>query len=436
MAYFLEHPFLGIGEFKGQVVAEEIIKIVSESCNFVANWNSIVDKPGVIRVFGRRVAEREAVEMVLSKVENDTLVEKFVATAKDQCSVTGTTNWKDASSTASKLLNNKALEPQKLTLYKFAPLRMTTNNLKEGYTQGQLCLVKKIPSCTDSVLEVYLSPFGNRECPSNPESFDFLANGWKVIKLQLLEGHVFSTRGMSLRRIQYPVKHFFAATIHKTMGETLPGVITKISKSDKKYALWEKEQVYVLLSRVKHLSHVTFVGCKVETLVAIKNILLIRSQWSNYIDHFLSEVIQKKVFPQVFDLKRTNFVPYTIEIPRHAVGYVYLLISRSVRNCFYIGETTNLRRQLREHNSALSVSFTNAAERRPWAVMCFITGFIDIHERQQCETFWNTEVYRCYFSKSVNPTTKEVFDLGSFVLETMFRSNKELRMVICGRLVT
>ena len=212
--------------------ADQIVNIIADSCNFVSDWDSIVETPGVIRVFGTRAAERDAIQRVLTKIENDDTVEKFVAPARDQYSVTGTTNWKDASATVTKMLNSKALEPQTLTFYKFAPLRLTTNNLNEGYTQGQLCLVRKIPSSRDPSVEVYLSPYGNREYPPNPSTFDFIANGWKIVKLLPHEGHVFSARGMSLRRIQYPVKHFFAATIHKTMGETLPGVVTKVSTTE------------------------------------------------------------------------------------------------------------------------------------------------------------------------------------------------------------
>ena len=130
--------------------------------------------------------------MFLTKIETDDSVEKLVATARDQCSVTGTTNWKDASATVTKIMNNKALEPQTLTFYKFAPLRLTTNNLNEGYTQGQLCLVRKIPSSRDPSLEVYLSPYGNREYPPNGSTFDFIAISWKIVKLLPIEGYVFS----------------------------------------------------------------------------------------------------------------------------------------------------------------------------------------------------------------------------------------------------
>ena len=119
------------------------------------------------------------------------------------------------------------------------------------------------------------------------------------------------------------------------MGETLPRVITKISTIESRYALWEKEQIYVLLSRVKHLSHVTFVGVKEETLNAIKFILQIKTQWSTYVDHFLRQITSNPDFPQVFNLNETQLLPFNIEIPRHPAGYVYVSESKCSKLCLY-----------------------------------------------------------------------------------------------------
>ena len=116
--------------------------MLSESWNFVDDWNSIAYRPGFIRVFGTRAEEREAVKMVLDEIRKIKQL-KNITTSCDQFTTTGTTNWKKGTSNTTKLLNYRALEPQLLTFYKYAPLRLTTNNLSEGITQGQLCLVKK-----------------------------------------------------------------------------------------------------------------------------------------------------------------------------------------------------------------------------------------------------------------------------------------------------
>ena len=123
--------------------ANDIAQVLSDSCNFVDDWNSIAYRPGFIRVFGTRAAEREDVKMVLDEIEKNQTIEKYHSMSCDEYTTTGTTNWKKGTPNTTKLLNYRALEPQLLTFYVYAPLRLTTNNLNEGYTLGQLCLDKK-----------------------------------------------------------------------------------------------------------------------------------------------------------------------------------------------------------------------------------------------------------------------------------------------------
>ena len=49
------------------------------------------------------------------------------------------------------------------------------------------------------------------------------------------------------------LKNFVAITIHKAMGETIGKVITKISSSQREYCFWQREQLYVIVSRVRKL---------------------------------------------------------------------------------------------------------------------------------------------------------------------------------------
>ena len=142
--------------------------------------------------------------------------------------------------------------------------------------------------------------------------------------------------------------------------------------------------------------------------------ILIRTQWSRYIDHFLQQITSKTDFPQVFNLNETQFVPFTIQIPRHLVRYVYMLINRSVPNCVYVGEICNLRRRLKEHNSVLGASFTNVPERRPRAVFCFLAGFTDEKERRHCECFWN-EMAQTFQSRRISPSTVDCNLIGLMV---------------------
>ena len=193
---------------------DEVISIISNNCTFIDDWTDIVERPGHIRVFGTRAEEREAIEFATERIRSDPNIECFIATATDEMSTTGNAIWKPADKSATEILQNRCLEPTELTLYLHAPLRLTANNMSSGYTQGQLCIIKQIPKEGDNGLYVYVSPFGNRDFPEDMSTFDFAGNNWKLVRLTTTAGHVRSVRGRSLRRTQYPVKHFFAATIH------------------------------------------------------------------------------------------------------------------------------------------------------------------------------------------------------------------------------
>ena len=105
-----------------------------------------------------------------------------------------------------------------------------------------------------------------------------------------------------------------------------------------------------------------------------------------------------------------------------------------IRYCFYIGETINLRRRLREHNSGLGASFTNVPERRPWAVFCFITGFSNEVERRDCERYWHNQMADSYYARQIAPVTMDCYQIGSKIQERMLQNNNDLKLVICGRL--
>ena len=64
--------------------------------------------------------------------------------------------------------------------------------------------------------------------------------------------------------------NFVAMTSHKLMGDTFVKLATSISETDSSYALWMTSQVFVIVSRVKQLKNLTFVGDKSATLNAIK----------------------------------------------------------------------------------------------------------------------------------------------------------------------
>lgn len=54
----------------------------------------------------------------------------------------------------------------------------------------------------------------------------------------------------------------------------------------------------------------------------------------------------------------------------------------------YIGETSNIRSRLHQHNSGRGSSYTNQQELRPWALFGYVYGFTDKKERLRFETWW------------------------------------------------
>ena len=98
---------------------------------------------------------------------------------------------------------------------------------------------------------------------------------------------------------------YVASTVHKIMGDTVPSLATQIV-GGKKFSYWLKEQLYVVVSRVTDLSHITFVGDKQRTLDAINLLCRKDSHLVPLIDNFCRLVA---VVIPVFQRSR-HFIPF------------------------------------------------------------------------------------------------------------------------------
>ena len=72
------------------------------------------------------------------------------------------------------------------------------------------------------------------------------------------------------------------------MGETIGKIVTKIDCFERAYSLGEKEQLYVLVSRVQHLKDLTFIGDKESTLLSLSQLLGRRTQWDDYMEQLVN----------------------------------------------------------------------------------------------------------------------------------------------------
>ena len=214
--------------------------------------------------------------------------------------------------------------------------------------------------------------------------FMFEEEGWFEIVLHKQAGFVHNFKGSSIRRTQFPLKNFMAMTVHKSMGETIGKVVTRIDCFDRAYCLWEKEQLYVLVSRVQNLKDLTFLGDRETTLTSIKRLLGQTAQWDEYTEKLVETACNQETV--VFDLAKTSpFKPRKVEVPNGDVGFVYLLVSTKDVSVSYVGETSNIKLRLREHNSGDGSFLTNKKHLRPWGVLCFATDFSDDESNNRIE---------------------------------------------------
>ena len=112
------------------------------------------------------------------------------------------------------------------------------------------------------------------------------------------------------------------------MGDTLYKMATEISMNDSNFGLWDKGQLVVVLSRTKIARNTRFVGGKHDALMAIRTILVKRTQWSDYMDEVLELITINSETPlqhnRTFDQISFLFRICDLELPTRRTGYVYI----------------------------------------------------------------------------------------------------------------
>lgn len=230
------------------------------------------------------------------------------------------------------------------------------------------------------------------------------------------------------------------------MGQNLPSLATKVTTAqvDTKYGLWEREQVVVLLSRTHYAKDIIFVGSKRDTVDALASVLQLRSQFSEYISHLLTQLAQGDESTESasgieVDLDVHPFRPVDVELPYDNTGYSYLLVSLRHPNATYIGQTNNIRRRLREHNSGYGAIQTRDSRLRPWALLTLVCGFDgDRQAQQEFEQRWQNARQResRRIGGALTPTI--IGELAGSVINQLnahrFSQPLDLRVLHCGRM--
>ena len=155
-----------------------------------------------------------------------------------------------------------------------------------------------------------------------------------------------------------------------------------MSDSDKSpFRIWDREQLITVMSRVRLLKNVYFVGSKEETLRAVEKVLRKRPyQW---------QTIEKMI--EVSDLLRYQSIipvdsnlplksPYT-SLPEGEIPCVYIFVSSEDHSILYIGHTKNLRAELLNANGIAPVPSDEKIEdnvipnmHRPWICLGYVLG--------------------------------------------------------------
>lgn len=131
------------------------------------------------------------------------------------------------------ILKKSCLAPEKLKLKLGAAVMCVKNNFEEGYVNGTLGIVV---SCKQSLHPV-IRTLAGREITIEPAS-------WKIEEEGRIKAEI----------IQYPLRHAWGITVHKSQGMSLDAVEVDLSKA------FEPGMGYVALSRVRSLDGLTVLG--------------------------------------------------------------------------------------------------------------------------------------------------------------------------------
>jgi predicted GIY-YIG superfamily endonuclease len=363
---------------------ETFVKDVISNTQHFESFNEISDR--YVRIVSKREAEREATNRYLESKISDENVDVFTFHAVDEVD-NGSGSWLETKEkSVVRQLNKHVLEEENLHVFEGAIVRLTYNERggRVQFSQGQLAIITNIDG--DSI-RIKVVPPGVRV-------YDTIEDAWNTISLsrRYSQPVIVCSRLLKGRRKQFPIRHHIACTIHRVQGQTLQNVATKISVTDKNYAIWDRSMLLVLISRTQNLQDLAFVGDKNDTANALREALSIESPWAKHIQERLGalDILTTDAWREITN-EFHPYAPRTCTIPDVSSGFVYMLVSGANFHTCYIGETNNLLRRIGEHNTGAGSNFTRRTYLMPWLLLAFVTGFSDEYAeelRRNFETKW------------------------------------------------
>lgn len=439
-------------------LVDEFIGLVSENFTFVEDWSSELITPSTYRLYGKKVPAKEAakqfVERVRRSIDGINLREK--SSEDVEKSRFSHREWCTASIHTSNQLEQLVKEPNLVLFFRGAKYEFTYND--EGkFSQSQMVLLYDLPSQNDldtwKKIKVLAAPPGIKDIEFNEDDTkqSFIDKGFIEVKVGVAPDRTRLLKSnIQAKRKQYGLRHCVTSTIHAAMGDTLISMATEISLNDPQFRLWDKGQLVVILSRTKRAKNTIFVGSKEDTLATLKNILLKRTQWCDYMDRVLDLITINSPRMQeegreeawrgrVMSQETFPFRTCDISLPQCRTGFVYFLIAVRKRSYSYIGQTICIRRRIKEHNSGYGSQSTTPSYLRPFALMAYICGFNGERSELRLHMERQWKLKRDYMIRMGNNDPRDWARAGQDVIDTVVNDHQfnvdasDLRLVCLFR---
>ena len=382
---------------------EEFIRLFQSSFSFAPNFDHESITSNVQCMYARRMPAFEAASRYVNRCESQFNIDGtpyILNIAVDMQRIVHTHyDFSEATSdfmiTA---LNHGAKEPKKLLFFEGALFEATLNG--DGFNQSQLMLMVDLPTAdmvgSKSPIKLYAAPPGVNyiDLTDGIPSVHVLVNdGWTEVSVGHCPEHHITQRGLVGYRQQYALRHIGSSTINKQLGNTIIGKCAIECTPD--CCPWEKAQVVVGLSRTRRAQDTIIVGPPDFAANKMWDLITVSNQWTSYIEDLLDKLSiggdANHVADQTF--RYADRFPYRtcdIILPTDRSGYVYFLVSVRDFDRDYVGQTMNIAKRLRQHNSGRGARATADPFFRPYCVAAYICGLshMDKNQREDLEFQW------------------------------------------------
>ena len=358
---------------------QHMLTIIKDNCQFVTMSQL---PPNVLHVVSKNKAAEQIINRYLSSLRSDNTINKVIVKAQDFIEQ-NPGNPVPGDGDVTKYLNDKVKEPAELILHKNAVMRVTYNNTNSQinmpvFSQGQLVVITDISDACDQnkpefrqTITVKLVEPGVRRVDVNN-----LPPSWKEAKLRRRETNpVMSPNLKKIHRRQFPLTYFVCTTIHKVIGETVENLATTIDKEDSLHGLWQKPQLTVLVSRVKTLDNLWFLGPVQSTLAAIKELVTKESKKEQYVDKTLRSLNTLHAATPIIEAPSSNLIESCqTTLPEDACGFVVMTVCQNNLNEYQLSQCIDLPSHMTYMNQAIDFPQKKAAL-RPYLLAAYVTGF-------------------------------------------------------------